>query len=204
MARLRAWANDGLAGPRAPHFAERIAFTSLRGFVAEFNNMRVDKMCMAMSIEARSPFEDRAMVDLALSLPLAYKLRRGDFKRVLKDAVRDLVPAAVLTRPKWGFMPPASEWLRTSLRPLVETYLAPDRVAAVGVFRPDAIAALVSGHMERRSYALYPVWSALVFMLWHAFYIEGEPVPGGALTPEGVAAGAVIERGQATSPRARG
>ncbi|MEO0561343.1 MAG: asparagine synthase (glutamine-hydrolyzing), partial [Chloroflexota bacterium] len=92
-----------LNAPQTPHFADRIAYTSLRRWVAEDSNMRVDKMTMLMSTEARAPFQDPALVDLAFSLPLAYKLRAGDFKRVLKDAVRDLVPEGVLARPKRGF-----------------------------------------------------------------------------------------------------
>jgi asparagine synthase (glutamine-hydrolysing) len=171
-----------LAQPGTPHFADRIAYTNLRRIVAENFNMRVDKMSMAMSIETRAPFEDYEMVDLAFSLPLAYKLREGDFKRVLKDAVRDLVPEAILTRPKWGFNPPQSGWLRTCLRPLVERALTPERIAAVGIFRPEAAERVIHAHIVEGKYEMWAVWSLLVFHLWHALYIEQSWALGDRLT----------------------
>jgi asparagine synthase (glutamine-hydrolysing) len=140
--------------------------------LAEDSNMRVDKMTMLMSTEARAPFEDHHLIDLAFSLPLSHKLRQGDVKRVLKEAVRDLIPAEILERPKWGFTPPTSEWLRTTLRPLVETYLAPERIEAVGVFQPKAITALIDAHIHRRQYEVWALWPVLVFHLWHALYID--------------------------------
>jgi asparagine synthase (glutamine-hydrolysing) len=161
-----------LAAPKTPHFADRIAYTNLRRVVAENYNMRVDKMSMAMSIETRAPFEDYELVDFAFSLPLDYKLRGGDSKRLLKDAMRDLVPDAILNRPKWGFNPPQSEWLRTCLRSLVEQVLAPERVRAVGYFQPDAVQRVVRAHIVERKYEVWAVWSLLVFHLWHALYID--------------------------------
>jgi asparagine synthase (glutamine-hydrolysing) len=162
-----------LAAPHTAHFADRIAFTSLNTWIAEDSNMRVDKMSMAMSVESRAPFEDHKLVELALHLPLSYKLRDGDVKRVLKDAVRDMLPAEILQRPKWGFFPPASEWLRTILHPLVQRYLSPDYVEAVGIFDAQAVSQLVKRHVVEKQYELWPLWSLLVFHLWYAIFIDG-------------------------------
>ncbi|NJO83384.1 MAG: hypothetical protein HC828_11575 [Blastochloris sp.] len=115
--------------------------------------------------------EDYRLVEFALRLPLGYKLRGNEFKRILKDAVRDLIPAEVLTRPKWGFTPPASRWLRTALRPLVERWLAPGYVGDVGWFRPDAVKQVVDAHLAGE-YQLWAVWMLLMFHLWHAVYID--------------------------------
>lgn len=171
-ARLGTLLRPLLDAPRTRHFADRIAFTSLNLWIAEDSNMRVDKMSMAMSVETRAPLEDHLLVDLAYRLPLAYKLRGGGFKTVLKDAVRDLVPAEILERPKWGFFPPISNWLRTILKPLVDAYLAPDYVAACGWFDPQAVSAIVDAHIVRQKYELWPLWTLLVFHLWHALYID--------------------------------
>lgn len=172
-----------LSAPRTRHFADRIAFTSLNTWIAEDSNMRVDKMTMAMSVEARAPFEDHHLVDLALRLPLAYKLRAGDFKRVLKDAVRDLVPDPILNRPKWGFIPPSSDWLRTRLRPLVETHLSPERLAVSGLFDPVRARQVVDDHLTKRRYGLWQVWPLLVFQLWYALYIDQSLTLDRPLTP---------------------
>lgn len=172
-----------LAQPGARCFTDRIAYANLRRIVAENFNMRVDKMSMAMSAETRAPYEDYELVDLALSLPLEYKLRNGDFKAVLKDAVRDLVPSTVLSRPKWGFNSPQSKWLRGPLRSLTEKMLAPERVAAAGFFDPKAVQRVVHAHIHEGRYEMWAVWSLLVFHLWYALYIDQSVTLEQKLTP---------------------
>ncbi|HRE46170.1 MAG TPA: asparagine synthase (glutamine-hydrolyzing) [Aggregatilineales bacterium] len=174
--------------PQTPYFTDRLAYAGLRLWLAEDSNMRVDKMAMAMSIEARAPLEDHRLLAGAFQLPLSYKLRGGDFKRVFKDAVRDLVPESILTRSKFGFFPPASEWLRTILRPLVERWLSPDYVRAAGMVDPDAVARIVRAHVEDRHYELWAVWTLLVLHLWHALYISGALTLTGKLSAADVTA----------------
>lgn len=188
-----------LARPRTRHFADRIAFTSMNLWLAEDSNMRVDKMCMAMSIEARAPFEDHKLVELALSLPLRHKLRGNNFKSVLKSAVGEMIPQSILDRPKWGFFPPVSDWLRTFLQPLVNTYLSPEYVASAGWFEPQTVSAIVNSHMERRSYELWTIWPLLVFHLWHALYIDGSLTLDHKLSPADLTEGATV---QSTTPSA--
>lgn len=173
-----------LAAPTTRYFADRMAYTGLSLWVAEDSNMRVDKMSMAMSIESRAPFEDHLLADLAFRIPLPYKLRRGGFKTVLKDAVADLVPPEILNRPKWGFTPPTSDWLRGVFKPLVNTYLSPEYVASAGVFRPETITRLIDDHQARRSYELWPLWTALAFHIWHGLYIDGCLTLDSRLAPE--------------------
>ncbi|MEP7294394.1 MAG: asparagine synthase (glutamine-hydrolyzing), partial [Chloroflexota bacterium] len=162
-----------LGEPRSPHFADRLAYADLRLALAENMNLRVDKMSMAMSVESRAPLQDYKLAELALRLPLSYKLRNGESKAVFRDAIRDLIPADVLKRPKWGFNPPASDWLRTCLRPLVEQTLTPERVAEVGIFRPEAISGIIQAHIVEHKYEMWSLWTALVFHLWHGLYIDG-------------------------------
>jgi asparagine synthase (glutamine-hydrolysing) len=172
-----------LNAPRTRHFADRIAYTLLGSWIPEDSNMRVDKMSMLMSTEARAPFEDHHLVELALRIPLGNKLQNGGFKMVLKDAVSDFVPRDILERSKWGFIPPISIWLRTLLRPLVEEYLSPERVAAAGFFQPEAVTRLVDAHIVQNQYEVWPVWTLLIFHLWHAMYIDGSLKLDHQLTP---------------------
>lgn len=165
------------------HFAERIGYTDARLLVPENRNHRVDRMAMAFGIEARTPLEDVRVVELAMRLPLRYKLRNGDFKMVFKDAVRDLIPREVLERPKWGFVPPASQWLRSGLRPLVERFLSREYVESAGIFRPETVARLVQSHLHEGGYQLYPLWTLLTFHLWHALYIDQSLTLEHALQP---------------------
>ncbi len=173
-----------LSAPQKRPFADRIAYTGLSSWIAEDSNMRVDKTTMMMSIEARAPLEDHNMIDLGFSLPLALKLKGGDFKTILKDAVADFVPKPILERPKWGFSPPISQWLRTILRPLVEQYLSRERVEAVGLFNPDTVAALIDAHINKGQYEVWALWTILVFHIWYAIYIDGSLVLDHHVTPE--------------------
>jgi asparagine synthase (glutamine-hydrolysing) len=77
--------------------------------------MRVDKMSMGVSLEARVPFLDHRIVELAMSIPTATKVRGGELKRVLKAAVRGVIPQDVLDRPKQGFGVPIVEWFDQGL-----------------------------------------------------------------------------------------
>ena len=76
--------------------------------------VKVDLASMAHSLECRSPFLDHRVVELALSLPINHKLRLrgGRSKVVLKTAFADLIPPAILTRPKMGFGVPLDRWFR--------------------------------------------------------------------------------------------
>ncbi|KAB2905322.1 MAG: asparagine synthase (glutamine-hydrolyzing) [Anaerolineae bacterium] len=149
--------------------ADKVGYARLRWWLAENSNMRFDKMAMWMSVETRAPFQDHELVDLALSIPLSHKLPG---KVVLKDAVKAWIPASVINRPKWGFTPPASDWLRTIFRPLVDAYLLnPNRLSTSGL-NPAAVIPLVEAHLNRTSYHLNEVWNLLIFQLWFALYIE--------------------------------
>jgi asparagine synthase (glutamine-hydrolysing) len=178
--------------PNTRHFVDRIAYTSLRLWVAEDSNMRVDKMTSAMSLEARAPFEDHELVQLALSLPLEYKLTQDDFKVVLKRAFADLIPNEILTRKKWGFTPPMSSWLRTVFMPHVDNYLSREHVREVGIFDPDVVRHIVESHRnppptrEGGFPYLGTVWSLLVFHMWHALYISGRATLDHKLSPADV------------------
>lgn len=166
-------------------FAERIAYTSLKLWVAEDSNMRTDKMSMMMSVETRAPMEGHRFVEMAMGIPLVYKLHAHDSKRIYKDAVRDLLPVEILERSKWGFIPPTSDWLRTVFRPLVNRYLSEDYIRSAGMVDAAWVRPLVEAHMNRTGYFLHEIWALLVLHLWHALYISGDcPLEGRVLAAD--------------------
>src|SRR5262249_47078502 len=100
---------------------------------------KVDVTSMAHSLEVRSPLLDWQLAEFAARLPGSLKLRRFTTKYVLKQAMSGIVPAANLRRPKRGFAVPIGGWLRTDLREFASDHLRPSRLAAIGLFRQQAI-----------------------------------------------------------------
>lgn len=131
--------------------------------------MRIDKMTMASSVEARAPFLDPQLVEFAARLPLSAHWADGQGKRVLKRAFVGVVPDFVLGRPKRGFGAPVWRWLvslrglaqRELLRDPIFEYL--DREAVAEIFR-----------REPSSRNGFEFWLLLNFALWHRHWIEGE------------------------------
>lgn len=163
-----------LNAPRTHHFADRIAFTNLSLWLAESANPRLDQLGAAFQTPILTPFEDYHLVNLALHTPLCHKLRGNGYKMVLRHAVADLVPPVLLHRPKRDPFAAAAVWLRGALQPLIRTYLAPDRIAQVGIFQPQAVAALIRAHQQGVTNEARAVWLILVFHLWHAQHITGD------------------------------
>lgn len=127
--------------------------------------MRVDKMSMAVGLEARVPFLDHKVVELALSMPTALKTKKGVHKHILKKTVRGLIPDAIIDRPKQGFGVPVQEWLFNRLGDTTRQEL--QRFCAQTDFLDWAT---VRDLIERRHGHL---WVLLNLALWWNEYIAG-------------------------------
>lgn len=134
---------------------------------------KVDRASMACGLEVRAPFLDAVLVDVIRSLPSGYKYGDGTTKRLLKRAVADKLPASILKRPKKGFGIPVARWLRGPLAPLLDRLLAPDRLRAQGLFRPEEVARRIREHREGVRDHRKPLWTLLMFQLWYERWIEG-------------------------------
>ena len=95
---------------------------------------KADRMSMAHSLEARVPYLDTALVELAARLPSDVKLRRFSKKWILKRALADHVPPAILQAKKRGFNVPVATWLRGELHDMVADVLSPAALGRVGLF----------------------------------------------------------------------
>lgn len=164
----------GFARAGAGDARDRCALTDLVTQLPEEFLMMTDRFSMAHSVEARTPFLDNDLAELVLGLPSSMRTRRNDLKGLLRDAVADVLPPALVNAPKRGFVTPLTLWLRGVLRPLVERLLASDRLAAQGLFRPDFYSRYVQSHLDGRQDNTQVVWAALMFQLWHLVFIEGD------------------------------
>ncbi|MBI2923447.1 MAG: asparagine synthase (glutamine-hydrolyzing) [Planctomycetes bacterium] len=150
-------------------FQERLLYTDLKLWIAEESNMRMDKMSMLASVETRAPFLDHHLVEFAAGIPFAEKIRGRRYKALLRDAFRDLLPPEIHRRSKWGFIPPASEWLRGRLNPLAREMFEPKKLR---FFRPDSVKKLFDDHVAKRAYHLPRLWALLGFQLWQEEYLK--------------------------------
>ncbi|MBV9270684.1 MAG: asparagine synthase C-terminal domain-containing protein, partial [Candidatus Eremiobacteraeota bacterium] len=132
----------------------------------------VDRLSMAHSVETRSPFLDRRIVDFASTLPGSFKVRPDATKSVLKRAARAILPDEIIDRPKEGFALPMHVWLANQLLPLLRE-LTDERYMGHGFFDPRAVRLFVEEHASRQFNHAYKLWTLLMFQLWFARYIDG-------------------------------
>jgi asparagine synthase (glutamine-hydrolysing) len=109
-------------------------------------------------------------------VPGRYKLAGGTSKYLLKSALRDLLPAQILQRPKMGFGIPLATWLRTSLRELLQDSLGSQTALARGYFRAPALRQMIDEHMSGTDEHQYLLWDLLMLELWHRRFIDAAPL----------------------------
>jgi asparagine synthase (glutamine-hydrolysing) len=131
-----------------------MSYLDLNFRLPELLLMRVDKMSMGASLEARVPFLDHAFVQLAMSVPEAVKTRGGVVKTLLKQAVRGLIPDAIIDRPKQGFGVPVHEWMQGRLGRHMETTIA-ELCHRTDILDKSAVLDLVRERRDPRSWYLF-------------------------------------------------
>jgi asparagine synthase (glutamine-hydrolysing) len=128
--------------------------------------VKTDRASMAHSLEARVPYLDTAVSELALALPRELRVLGLSKKRLLRRAVEPLVPREIVHGRKRGFSIPAAAWLRGELEPFAREVLAPARIRAQGVFDPAAVTTLLDRHVARQADLSRQLWGLLAFGLW--------------------------------------
>jgi asparagine synthase (glutamine-hydrolysing) len=131
----------------------------------------VDRLSMAHSVEVRPPFLDYRLMEFAATLPGSMKIKNGRSKHVLKEAVRGLIPAGVIDRPKEGFVLPIDNWLLNDMRHFVEELLAPDRLALHGLVRSEAVSQLLKEHYSKSANHGPRIWNLMMFQRWWEAYV---------------------------------
>lgn len=133
---------------------------------------KVDIASMAFALEARCPFLDQRVIELAARMPMNLKLVGQQGKQILIDTFSDLLPASIQTRAKMGFGVPLDHWFRNELKSLLADVLLSDRSLQRGWFRPAAIRQLVDEHLTSKFDHSYRLWNLLVFELWQQRFLE--------------------------------
>lgn len=147
---------------------------------------------MAASIESRVPFLDHKLVEFAAALPERMKLRGFSTKWILREAVREILPASILSRKKMGFPVPFSVWMRGSWSDVARDVLLDRRTRERGIIEPAAVERLITAHRSGAADGWDPIWTLLNLELWYRTHIDGDGVqtlPGKPLTIPSEAAG---------------
>jgi len=145
---------------------ERMMIKDLTGYLPTDILTKVDRTTMATSLEARTPFLDKEIVQFALSLPLEYKIRAGIGKSVLRDVLYKYVPRDMIERPKMGFGVPLAEWMRGELRVWCESLLNEKKLKEDGYFNHKVIREKWNEHLNGNADWHHQLWNVLVFQAW--------------------------------------
>jgi asparagine synthase (glutamine-hydrolysing) len=163
------------APPTGSTLLDRLLYTDLKTYLVELL-MKQDQMSMAASIESRVPFLDHKLVEFAARLPDAWKLQGFTTKRILREAMKGLLPDSILRRPKMGFPVPFSSWTRGRWNGVVREVLLDGRSRTRGVINPIAVERLLDDHARKRVDAGDRLWSLFNLELWYRTFIDQEGI----------------------------
>jgi len=147
---------------------DRALYIDLRSYLVDNCLVKVDRMSMAASLEARVPFLDKDLVELAFQIPSRLKVAGGRTKILLKQVASRHVPRDCVYRPKEGFSVPIKHWLKTDLRPRMEELLASTRLREAGLFNVGTVERLKAEHLADRANHSHILWSMMVFEDWRS------------------------------------
>ncbi len=149
---------------------ERAMRSDLLTYLPDAMLVKVDVASMAHSLEVRSPFLDHKVVEFAARLPLAYKVRGGTGKYLLKKAMERYLPPEILYRRKKGFSIPLARWLREDMRRFAEEVLFSGET--LPYFEPESVHAMFVAHMEGKGNYAAHLWAIINLYLWHHMFIS--------------------------------
>jgi len=142
-----------------------------RFYLCENILTKVDLMSMSTALEARVPYLDNEMLDLAYRMPSKWKYRHGTRKYILKEAFKQYLPPEIFNRGKEGFSIPMKTWLASDWRDLVHDVLSESSLRADGHFRPAGIRMLIDEHEKGVANHSHVIWGLLVYFLWKQTFV---------------------------------
>jgi asparagine synthase (glutamine-hydrolysing) len=146
-------------------------YADLRFRLVEDMLVKVDRMSMAHSLEVRSPFLDHRLVEFVFQLSPTLKLKNGQSKAILREAMQPYLPASTLKKPKRGFSVPMRAWLRGELHEMITDYLGKNGRLPAEIFNRDGVAALLSEHHNGQADHSNIIWALLCYATWEELYL---------------------------------
>jgi asparagine synthase (glutamine-hydrolysing) len=156
---------DFLLPGEADLLSQALYFETTQNLTADLL-VKVDRMSMANSLEVRCPMLDHELAELAVSIPHAWKIRKGKGKYILLRALGDRLPPAILNRSKMGFGVPLAAWFRGELRAFLWDHLTSGVFLDRGVVSPVFVRHMLAEHDSGRRDNSHWLWSLLMLELW--------------------------------------
>jgi asparagine synthase (glutamine-hydrolysing) len=163
-------AHEGCASPDP---LDRALYVDVNTYLVDDILTKVDKMSMAVSLEARDPLLDHTLLEFAATIPSSLKLKKGRSKHLLRRLLERDVPASIVNRPKQGFAAPVGDWLRGPLSGMVTDLLQDGRLRDRGIFDPAEVRKLCVEHRTKQRDHTHRLWSLVMLELWFRNYVDG-------------------------------
>lgn len=144
----------------------KVLYANFKTYLPDDLLVKTDRCTMANSLEGRSPFLDRELVEYVAALPDSLKLHGRTTKYILREAFKDLVPPAVQSRGKMGFGVPLGTWFRNDLRSYVEDLLLAPNARYREFLSGPYVERLIARHLSGDANLGHQLWSVLCFEQW--------------------------------------
>jgi asparagine synthase (glutamine-hydrolysing) len=155
-------------------FLSRMTYLELKLRLPELLLMRVDKITMATSVEARVPFLDHHLVEYAMGLPRSLKVKGMSGKHILKQALEDVLPHDLLYSPKRGFGAPVREWFRNGLGGWLDAHLLNSPMRKRNFLDYEFVSRMLDENRRGTREWAFHLWILLNLSLWYERWIESK------------------------------
>src|SRR5215813_1042455 len=153
-------------------FLARMTYLELKVRLPELLLMRVDKITMATSVEARVPFLDHHLVEYALGLPRQLKVQGMSGKHILKRSLEEILPRDLLYERKRGFGAPVREWFREGLGRWFDEHLMNSTMRRRDLLDYGFVSRMLAEHRAKTRDWGFHLWALLNLSLWYERWID--------------------------------
>jgi asparagine synthase (glutamine-hydrolysing) len=162
-------------------FMAQSQYADIKTYLVDDILVKVDRMSMAASLEARVPLLDHRLIEFALNLPDPMRIRFRRTKVIFRKAMQGVLPPEIIEKHKQGFSIPIKHWLRGPLKPMMTDLLSPETIRRRGYFNPDTVALWMGEHLKGTVNHSHRLWALMTLELWHRKVMDGIEVKGAVI-----------------------
>ncbi|HSP88041.1 MAG TPA: asparagine synthase (glutamine-hydrolyzing) [Ignavibacteriaceae bacterium] len=163
---------DFFDSPNATSLVDKMLHTDLMTRIPDHLLVIADRMCMAHSLEGRSPLIDYKLVEFAASIPADIKLKGKNLKHILRKVSSRYLPKELVYREKQGFGFPIAIWMRTDLRDFLINLFDNSKFVELGIFNQEYINLLLDEHLSGKRDHNFRIWILLNLEIWYRIFFE--------------------------------